>query len=103
TLLTGVGGGHDIDFRDFARDGVVLLGRIVAARENKLGFASDLEMVLARGDECFASFVKSADEYVQRNGLDLPNKDRAGPELPHSREMVAPIRELDLNNAGISS
>ena len=28
-LMTGVGGGHDIDLRNLARDGVVLLGRIL--------------------------------------------------------------------------
>ena len=35
-LITGAYGGHTIDFRDFAAQGVTLLGRLVAANDGVL-------------------------------------------------------------------
>ena len=35
-LLTGVGGGHDLDLRRLAADGVMLLGRVLGGRDGQL-------------------------------------------------------------------
>src|SRR6516164_10621596 len=47
-LLTGVAGGHDVDLRQLARNGVVLLGRVIGGRGNKLSIAANLR----RGAMC---------------------------------------------------
>jgi hypothetical protein len=47
-LITGAYGGHTIDFREFARQDVILLGRLVSGRDGILNFASDLVDSLAR-------------------------------------------------------
>jgi putative flavoprotein involved in K+ transport len=102
-LLTGVGGGHDIDLRGLAHDGVVLLGHLLSGHHNKLAFASDLGAALVRGDEWFEAFVQVADDYAQQNGLDLADDDHSRETFPDPKEVSAPIRELDVKAAGISS
>ena len=44
-------GGHDIDLRRYAREGVVLLGHLQGYEDGKLFLAADLEENLAKGDE----------------------------------------------------
>lgn len=102
-LLTGVGGGHDIDLRHLALEGVVLLGRLLAGEQGKLAFSPDLQAKLQRGDQWFEQFVIAVDAYAQQHGLVLPNNDRVHEALPDPREASTPIRELDLKAAGISS
>jgi putative flavoprotein involved in K+ transport len=102
-LVTGVNGGHDIDLRRFAADGVTLLGRVQGVRGRDLVLAGGVEETLRQGDEWFASFKKSADEHAKQAGIDLPE-----PELPE--ELAAPsrasseeIRQLDMMATGITS
>src|SRR5262249_27785733 len=56
-LITGAYGGHTIDFRDFARQGITLLGRIEAARDGVLEIADDLAESLASGDAAYLKFL----------------------------------------------
>ena len=46
-VVTGVNGGHDIDLRRFAADGVTILGRSLGVSEGKLAFDHDAEQVLS--------------------------------------------------------
>ena len=48
--ITGAYGGHTIDFRRFAADGITLLGRVKAARNGVLDIAPGLAECLANGD-----------------------------------------------------
>jgi putative flavoprotein involved in K+ transport len=102
-LLTGVDGGHDMDLRRLALDGAVLLGHVLSGEENKIAFAPDLGGSLAAGDAWCVEFLKSADEYAQKNGLELPYEDLPHERLPDPKEVSAPILELDLMAAGVSS
>jgi putative flavoprotein involved in K+ transport len=102
-LLTGAGGGHDVDLRRMAADGVVLLGRVLGGRDGRLTIASDLDENLARGDASFIDFTQQADQHASRNGLDLPPCD-AGAELARNPANTAdPVQILDLAAAGIST
>ena len=92
-----------MDLRRLALDGVVLLGHVLSGQDGKLALASDLGAAVAGGDAWFAEFIKSADDYVQQNGLDLPNEERQREALPDPKEVLAPILELDLRATGISS
>ena len=103
-LLTGVNGGYETDFRELASKGIVLLGRLKAIKGATLALAPDLEDNLAKGDEWLANFKKSVDDYVAKNKLDVPEQG-APADSPRSLEhsASAPILELDLRAAGITS
>ena len=102
-LLTGVDGGHDMDLRRLAHDGLVLLGHILSVQDGKATLAPDLGASLARADAWLDDFLKSADEHVRANALDLPQDEKARERLPDPKEVATPILELDLRAAGISS
>ena len=98
-LLTGVNGGYEADWRELASKGIVLLGRLKAVKGAKLTLAPDLEDNLVKGDEWLANFKKLVDEYVAKNKLDFPTD--SSPRLEGGAS--APILELDLSSAGITS
>ena len=102
-LLTGVGGGHDADLRQLARDGVVLLGRVIGGLGNKLSIAANLREDLEGGDASVADFLRRADEYAVRNRLDLHPPHRRPQELPDPKEVADPILTLDIGAAEIST
>ncbi len=102
-LMTGVGGGHDIDLRRLAADGVVLLGRVLGGQDGKLAIGSDIEENLARGDASLIEFTKRCDEHVARNGLEFPAPDGLAETLPDPKEVTEPILALDLAAAGIAT
>lgn len=102
-LLTGVGGGHDVDLRAMARDGVVLLGRLAGIDGDQVSFADDLGQNLARGDAWFEEFLWTADACAARDGLDLPKEDRPMTTTPDPKEVARPIRARGLRTEGIST
>jgi putative flavoprotein involved in K+ transport len=102
-VVTGVGGGHDIDLRRFAADGMTLLGRLRGFSDGKLQISADLENTLAQGDAWFASLRKRMDDYAQKNGM-APSEDNTMDEpAPPLPLWAQPITELDPRNAGITS
>jgi putative flavoprotein involved in K+ transport len=102
-LITGAYGGHTIDFRDFAAQGITLLGRVVSHRGSVLEIAPDLAASLASGDAAYGAFLDLVDTYVARRGLDVPTDPAARARLADPREVREPLRRLDLASAGISS
>lgn len=102
-LLTGVDGGHDLDLRRLAAQGVVLLGRVVGGCNGRLRIAPDLGANLARADASFAQFIDQADVHAERGGFDLPSSDDRRDGLPDPPQVVDPMPTLDLATAGIST
>ena len=102
-LLTGVRGGHDIDLRRLAADGVVLLGRVLGERDGRLHIAADLGENLARGDASFVDFIQQADAHAARKGLDLPASDAGVGILCRPARLADPALTLDLASAEIST
>jgi putative flavoprotein involved in K+ transport len=102
-LLTGVAGGHDVDLRQLAGNGVVLLGRVIGGRGRKLSIGANLREDLAWGDMSSADFLRRADEYAVRNRVDLPPPDWCPQELPDPKEVSDPILTLDIDAAEIST
>jgi len=101
--VSGARGGHTVDFRDLAADGIVLLGRAEAFHDGVMRFAADLRVNIENGDANYLSMLDEADAYIARNGLDLP-EDPGARVLGHAPECVVdPIRELDLDAAGVTS
>jgi putative flavoprotein involved in K+ transport len=102
-LITGAYGGHTIDFRRFATQGMTLLGRVEAAREGTLDLAPDLADSLAFGDAAYAAFLDRADAHVARHGLDMPEERGARSVPPDPPCLVEPLRRLELHAAGIGA
>jgi putative flavoprotein involved in K+ transport len=100
-LLTGVDGGHTVDIRRFADDGVTLLGRVRGFEEGRVYLAPDARATLAQGDESLVRFMASVDEHVRQSGLSAPEEAVAvSPDLP---AVIDPILDLDLRAAGVTS
>jgi putative flavoprotein involved in K+ transport len=102
-VISGAYGGHSIDFRRFAADGVTLLGRIAAAREGIVDIAADLAQSLAGGDATYAAFLALVDAHVERHGLHMQPDPAARDILPDPPCLVEPIRRLDLRAEQISA
>ena len=101
--VSGAGGGHTIDFRRLAAQGITLLGRTESYRDGVVFFTADLAENLARGDANYLSLLDEADAYVVRNGLDLPEEPGAR-EIDADPECVTdPVLQLNLAEAGITS
>lgn len=101
--LTGKDGGHEINLRQLAREGVVLLGRLQEVQGSHAILAPDLEENLARADALAAQLTHAIDDYVLRTDLDVPVESMV--EDPTSRWVppAEPIPEVDLYAAGIST
>jgi putative flavoprotein involved in K+ transport len=66
-------------------------------------FAPDLVENLAKGDANLLSLFDEADNYVARNGLDLPEEPNARAVVEDSDCVRAPILSLDLARSGIAT
>ena len=102
-VITGAYGGHTIDFRRFAADGVTLLGRVAAADDDTIDIAPDLAASLASGDAIYTGFLDIVDAHVKQHGLDFPGDPEARAMLPDPRCVREPLRRLDLRASGIHS
>lgn len=101
--VSGVGGGRTIDFRNFAASGMTLVGRTEGYAGGKLGFAGDLQRNIAEGDRYYLSLLDSADAYIARTGIDLPEEPEAREILPDPDCLADPVRELDLEAGDVAS
>ena len=100
---SGADGGHTVDFRALAADGITLLGRADSFDGGTMRFADDLRANIEGGDANYLSMLDEADAYIARNGLDLPEEPSAR-ELGQDPDCVTdPILDLDLAAAGITS
>lgn len=110
--VSGCGGGTTVDYREFARRGLVLLGRVqrcvvadadADGDENKakLCFAPDLRASIEAGDRFYFALLREADDLAAREGLDLPADPDAHRQLPDPPCLTEPLLELDLAAAGV--
>ncbi len=101
--VSGARGGHTVDFRALARTGVELVGMTASYEQRALRFEPDLAANIELGDEKYLELLRAADEYVERNGLDLPEEPEAHELGPLPACSTDPLRELDLAEAGVTS
>jgi putative flavoprotein involved in K+ transport len=102
-VISGAYGGHTIDFRRFANDGVTLLGRADAAHDGVIGIAPDLAESLASGDAIYAAFLGMADAHVKRHGLDMPEDVAARMVRSNPPCVIEALRRLDLRAEGVGA
>ena len=101
--VSGANGGHTVDFRKMASQGVTLVGLTDVFADGKIRFRPDLAKNIAAGDANLLAMLDAADAYAERMGLDLPPEPEARKLLPDPDCMTNPILELDMADAGITS
>ena len=100
---SGTHGGHTVSLPQLHRDGVTLLGSLVAADGERTQIAPNLADHTRFGDEMSARIRMMLDRYIEQAGIDAPPAapdpaEAAGPDLP-----VPGPAALDLKAEGISS
>jgi putative flavoprotein involved in K+ transport len=95
--------GHDINLRQFARQGMILLGRVQAAQGKQIILAPDLEENLARADAFAAQITQGIDEYIKKTGMKVEANSTTGEAPSNGTTATKPILTLDLQSAGIST
>ena len=102
-VVTAVDGGHDVDLRQYAASGIVLVGRLKNADQQKLEFHDDLERTLAEGDAWYAEFMRKMDDYADRYEPPLA-AEQIQPRLKNSPSNgLKGILELNIRDEGISA
>jgi putative flavoprotein involved in K+ transport len=96
---TGKGGGHEINLHQFSRDGIILLGHIRDYDAGKLLIAPDLKENLAKSDGFATTIIKSIDEYILKNAMDLPTEEVI---ILNDGYHAPVIHDLDLAAEGIT-
>lgn len=98
--ISGTRGGHTINLHQFARDGMILLGRLEAVEDGIVKLRDDLHDNLAAADRAEAELVKAVDAYVANAGIVAPEET-----LPVLRDGFDQeiLTRLDLNAAGITN
>jgi putative flavoprotein involved in K+ transport len=92
-IITGVNGGHDLDVRQFAADGVIVLGRLLGAANGAFAFDESAEAILAASDVAYQGWRTACDEFIGAMGLDLPME-------PEARMLAGPIPAVTALDAG---
>lgn len=97
--MTGRAGGHEIDLRRFALDGVKLYGSMAGIEGGTLRFTDDLARNLDDADEVYVSIRRDIDRHIAEQGIDAPE------EAPFVKvwEPRDTPRAIDAKAAGITS
>lgn len=101
--VSGARGGHTVDFRALAAQGVQLVGMTEAYDDGVLTFREDLAANIAAGDANLLALLDRADAWVERNGLDLPEEPEARVLAADPASVTDPLLALDLAEAGVTS
>ena len=101
--VSGARGGETIDFREFASQGITLLGMSDSFDNGVLRFRADLASNIANGDANYLSMLDEADRYIEQNGLDLPEEPEARRLRSDPACISDPVLELDVRKADINT
>lgn len=101
--VSGARGGHTVDFRALAAQGINLVGMAGSYDAGVLRFSPDLAANVRAGDATYLALLDEADAWVERNGADLPEEPEARVIGDDPPSMTDPVLELDLAAGGITS
>ena len=97
--MTGRDGGHEIDLRQFARDGVSLYGSVSGMDGNTIQFLPDLETNLDDADQSYVGIRQAIDTYIEKHNIDAPLE----PAFEKLWRPKQEITEIDCEKEGITS
>jgi putative flavoprotein involved in K+ transport len=98
--MTGRDGGHDLDLRTFARDGMMLHGRLKGCEDGVLTFDADLRQNLDGADATAERIKDTIDAWIDEKSLTAPREDRYAPVWAPDDDGSG---SLDLAAAGVRS
>ncbi|NDW46322.1 NAD(P)/FAD-dependent oxidoreductase [Ruegeria sp. PrR005] len=97
--LSGRDGGHTIDLRQMALDGVQLHGKVLGVENGSLVLSDDLDETLDKVDDFCRIEMDGIDKFIEENGLDAPTEDI----VPVEWEPTTSDGLLNLVEAGVST
>jgi putative flavoprotein involved in K+ transport len=97
--VTGRAGGHDLDLRRFALEGMKLYGPARAYEDGKLRFAPQLKQHLDHADDVYRGINRAIDKHIAERGIHAPE----APEYQAVWEPSHEPTELDLTTGEISA
>jgi putative flavoprotein involved in K+ transport len=97
-LVTGVGGGHDLDLRDLEERGITLLGTLRSVTGDLVHVADDAEAILAAADAMYDETVRAISAQATAQGFDITAPEPWPVARPRPRPSTLSIRK-----AGITS
>jgi len=102
--VSGTHGGHTVSLQSLARDGAVLVGRVLDADRHVLKLDRSVRECIRFADEKARGFKAAVDAHIVREGTkaEAPLPDPGEPALPDLRGSDE-ITTLDLSRAGVSS
>ena len=101
--VSGHNQGEDINLRQFAVDGITLLGRLDEAHGMTVNLRPDLSDNLAKADAFADRIMNGVDHYVTMNGMNLPDDEKRIQYEALKTNKIPTITELDLIEAGITT
>lgn len=97
--MSGRDGGHEIDLRRFALQGVALHGSLADIQGTRVRFEPDLGKNLDDADEVYCAIRRDIDAHIARTGAQAPEE----PPFEKAWQPAAEPVDLDLREAGITS
>jgi putative flavoprotein involved in K+ transport len=97
--VTGRDGGHDLDLRKFALEGMRLYGLLGDIDGTRLGFRPGLKQNLDGADAVYNSINRSIDAYIEKQGIDAPPPSVYEPLWEPPEEVLG----IDAAEQGITS
>jgi putative flavoprotein involved in K+ transport len=100
-FVSGKGGGRSLDLHQFAKDGVVLLGRLKEAQDNMIFLSPDLKENLSKVDDFVTELKQKIDQLIETHDIEA---EEAPTQIKLKDGYAAEIiEELDLNAEGIKT
>lgn len=97
--VSGRDGGHEIDLRKFALEGMQLYGRLKAISDNHFEFYGDLKQNLDQADAVAENIKRSIDSFIEKNQIQAPTEPDYEPVWQPDEE----VQQLDYKQANIGS
>lgn len=97
--LSGRDGGHTVDLRQLALDGIRLHGKVLGVENGCLRLSDDLAVNLDGIDEFCRSEMEGIDQFISEYGLDAPSEEVS----PSRWQPEAEPSLLNLADAGIAT
>ena len=97
--FTGRGGGHEIDLRQFAAEGVKLYGMLDKVDGDVVTFKPDLAKNLESADKVYLRIRKMIDDHIAKEGIDAPTAEPYTPPWTVEEEPT----QLNLQESNIAA
>lgn len=94
---------HTIDYRALNQKGLRLVGKTDGFDNGKITFKDTLRESIEYGNRKYLENLRLADEYIARNGLELPSDREAWLIPPITDDELYPVKALDIWKDNISN